>query len=529
MAVPAPKEDKKPSQANNESTFGDESEATIRAEISSRQSKELVIALCGPIGSGVHVVNKQLERVLEDEGYIVHQVRISQKIKNLYENLENTKPLDLTTTTNKYTSLMNAGDYLRESEGMDICASLAMHEIAHIRRLAGKDNTDQKEANSSPSDTGLIKNAYIIDQLKHPSEVELLKETYRSIFYLVGVLCDEPRREISLTSEGIDRRDAQELISRDKKDNIKHGQQLEKTLFNADFFINNSDPNSSSVAALFERFLKLLHGGRGVTPTLQEIGMYTAFTSSMQSACLSRQVGASIVDPQGNILSTGRNDVPKFGGGLYSEDDHGAPNSNDYRCVHRDQRCHNDLHKQLLKDKVEEVINANVSAISRDEIKELVNTIYEETPIKSLIEYSRAIHAEMDALISLVRNGKTIPPNSTLYTTTYPCHSCARHIIAAGISKVIYIEPYEKSLAIKLHDDAIGSSGNTNKVQLIPFQGVAPTRYQVFFSNTSPKKDSKGHIILTDKKDRNHVDKEFVSSYIEKESKVAKRLLGKID
>jgi adenylylsulfate kinase-like enzyme len=73
MAVPAPKEDKKPSQANNESTFGDESEATIRAEISSRQSKELVIALCGPIGSGVHVVNKQLERVLEDEGYIVHQ------------------------------------------------------------------------------------------------------------------------------------------------------------------------------------------------------------------------------------------------------------------------------------------------------------------------------------------------------------------------------------------------------------------------------------------------------------------------
>lgn len=34
---------------------------------------------------------------------------------------------------------------------------------------------------------------------------------------------------------------------------------------------------------------------------------------------------------------------------------------------------------------------------------------------------------------------------TTLYATMYPCHNCARHIVAAGIRKVIYIERYGES------------------------------------------------------------------------------------
>ncbi|MEY8252808.1 MAG: anti-phage dCTP deaminase [Colwellia sp.] len=526
MAETAPKKDSSPSPASNDSTLGSSSstKATYK-EIIATQSQELVIALCGPIGSGIRGVNTQLERVLKDEGYVVHQVRVSNKLTELYGKDSTSKPIDELNKANRYSSLMDVGDKLRHDRGLDIGATLAIHEIALIRFA---DAASQPEVEKH-QDTGLIKRAYIIDQLKHPSEVKLLKETYRGIFYLVGVLCDEERREISLTSEGMDRKRAQELISRDKKDNINHGQQLEKTLSDADFFINNSDPNSSTVSALFSRFFKLLHGGRGVTPTKHEIGMYSAYSSSMQSACLSRQVGAAIVDAEGNLLATGRNDVPKFGGGLYSEDDNTFPNSADYRCVHREQRCQNDKHKHLLKDKVHEVLSSALKGVSVEETKEIVEKIYNETPMKSLIEYSRAIHAEMDALISLVRKGKAINAGAILYTTTYPCHSCARHIIAAGISKVVYIEPYEKSLALKLHDDALCNSGNSNKVQLVPFQGISPKRYQVFFSNTSPKKDNLGHIILTDRDDQRHVDKEFVSSYLEKEAKVAEKLLAELE
>jgi tRNA(Arg) A34 adenosine deaminase TadA len=72
--------------------------------------------------------------------------------------------------------------------------------------------------------------------------------------------------------------------------------------------------------------------------------------------------------------------------------------------------------------------------------------------------------------------------NGKLFVTTYPCHSCARHIIAAGITEVYYIEPYRKSLAIKLHGDAISErETDTQKVRLLPFDGVAPGRYLDLF------------------------------------------------
>lgn len=43
--------------------------------------------------------------------------------------------------------------------------------------------------------------------------------------------------------------------------------------------------------------------------------MYSAYAASLQSACLSRQVGAALLDDEGNLLAVGKNDVPKSGGG----------------------------------------------------------------------------------------------------------------------------------------------------------------------------------------------------------------------
>jgi deoxycytidylate deaminase len=42
-------------------------------------------------------------------------------------------------------------------------------------------------------------------------------------------------------------------------------------------------------------------------------------SAQLQSACLSRQVGAAIVDKDGNVVATGTNEVPKAGGGVYGE------------------------------------------------------------------------------------------------------------------------------------------------------------------------------------------------------------------
>ena len=89
----------------------------------------------------------------------------------------------------------------------------------------------------------------------------------------------------------------------------------------------------------------------------------------------------------------------------------------------------------------------------------------------------------MDAIVSVARINSHIPINSTLYGTTFPYYNCAQHIVAAGIGRVVYIEPYEKSLAFQLHNDSMSSSDTDSKVVIEPFQGVAPARYNVFFKN----------------------------------------------
>jgi deoxycytidylate deaminase len=120
------------------------------------------------------------------------------------------------------------------------------------------------------------------------------------------------------------------------------------------------------------------------------------------------------------------------------------------RCIHQEgRRCSNDFHKRNLQVAVGTIIDRvlgeefddfekagepiRLTSAKRDK---LLEAIYKETRIKDLIEYSRSVHAEMDAIVSLARIGGTGLQDATLYTTTFPCHNCARHIVASGIMKV---------------------------------------------------------------------------------------------
>ena len=116
-----------------------------------------------------------------------------------------------------------------------------------------------------------------------------------------------------------------------------------------------------------------------------------------------------------------------------------------------------------------------------------------ETRLKDLIEFSRAVHAEMDAIISASRHGTSLK-GSEMFSTTFPCHLCARHIVAAGIKAVYYIEPYEKSLAITLHRDSIQldptePEGLEGKVLFQHFEGVAPQQYLNLFHSEDERKE----------------------------------------
>jgi deoxycytidylate deaminase len=117
------------------------------------------------------------------------------------------------------------------------------------------------------------------------------------------------------------------------------------------------------------------------------------------------------------------------------------------------------------------------------------------------------VHAEMEALLACARNNVS-SVGATIYCTTFPCHNCAKHIIAAGIKEVIYVEPYAKSKALEFHDDAVTSEkleGNDNRVRFKPFIGVGPRTFFDLFSlslssgRKMERKDSNGRAIVWDK------------------------------
>jgi cytidine deaminase len=73
--------------------------------------------------------------------------------------------------------------------------------------------------------------------------------------------------------------------------------------------------------------------------------------------------------------------------------------------------------------------------------------------------------------------------------------------VAAGVMRVVYIEPYPKSLAQDLYLDSIkiGGSIDARKVNFRSFVGVAPARYFDFFEARTDRKDRKGNAVLWNK------------------------------
>ncbi|NKC20031.1 deoxycytidylate deaminase [Pseudoalteromonas sp. S4498] len=494
------------SPLSQSSTSSDKNDNPLDA-IKGRRSEELIIGLCGTVGSGVRNLKKLLEGKLIDSGYVVEHIRLSELISQHYNG-----PEDLTNKRGyeRYNTLQNAGDQLRLDHRTSILAELAVRRITVLRQKNfGDDDSDEVVKVTK-------KAAYIIDQLKHPDEINLLREIYRNNFYLLGLLRTEFDRRESLKGEQMSDAEAGLLIDRDRKSE-PHGQQVGKSLHKADYFIRNADSNQDMGESI-TRFIKLIHGTNHITPTKDEVGIYSAFSASLKSACLSRQVGAAIADKDGDIVSTGCNDVPKFGGGLYN-----AESKDDNRCFNHRGYCHNDWHKDALRVEIEDILNAhNVMNYT-----EVAHKIIKESKAKSLIEYSRAIHAEMDAIMALARSSNSSTLGKTLYCTTYPCHVCARHIVAAGIERVVYIEPYEKSLATQLHSDAISnhdSTSSANKVLMENFEGVSPIRYPKFFGYNQQRKNGAGDVINYFTQDSGHVDFQQLDGYSDYELKTVEKV-----
>jgi len=98
----------------------------------------------------------------------------------------------------------------------------------------------------------------------------------------------------------------------------------------------------------------------------------------------------------------------------------------------------------------------------------------------------------------------------------------------AGIMEVYYVEPYRKSLATRLHGDAISEDEkDADKVRILPFDGVSPNRYLQLFSMGKDARKKDGRTVRVDPRDAELKAEISLESLPVLEGTVVKNLLEK--
>ncbi len=441
---------------------------------------ELVIGLVAAVGTPLDLVQRSIQDRLAAYEYSTELLRLSEYSKGFQLEAEGEE----TGEAGRIEAAMTRGNEARTKTGRnDILALAAIADIQNKRgRVPGP----------------LPSRAFVLRQLKRPEEVHLLRRTYGEGFILLGVYCRRADREKNLKRAGIDDARVAQLIERDEHETRMGGQALRDTFHLADLFLEVGEDLDAADRDL-ERMLDLLFGLGISTPTKAEYGMFHAHAASLRSAQLGRQVGAALLTSEGDVISVGTNEVPRAEGGLYWEGD--LPDARDHQ---RGRDSSDEAKEQIVREILDALDDEWRAGPPEDKRGLLADRIQRlrATRITGLTEFGRAAHAEAEAIMSAARRG-TPTSSSELHCTTFPCHVCAKHIVAAGIKTVTYIEPYPKSRALNLHEDSISlEDKREGKVVFRPFVGVAPRAYERLFSMTSwdgiriPRKDDAGVPIM---------------------------------
>lgn len=452
---------------------------------------ELIFGLVGPIGVDLEFVTDALKEALAEVEYQSQTFRVTDLMREIKIGL----PLDATGYVESFKQRIAFANRACERLGRhDALAILAISAIREYRLETAGD-----------AEQPLPKQAYIIRQFKRPEEIKLLRSLYGKQFIQISAYAPQDYRIRRITvKEAHSRRGlisnveaenaANLLVKQDEiESDVGYGQNVRGAFPAADLFVESPDKTTCKSTIL--RFIRALFGDNEASPTHDEYGMYMAKSASLRSSALTRQVGAAIFRKSGEIISLGCNEVPKAGGGTYWSGDVG-----DERDFVSGRDPNDEKKSELVVDLINRlhtaghlapklVGNKDAAAIADELLADRSPTGLRESKVMDLLEFGRDIHAEMSAITDAARKGVSVE-NGTLYCTTFPCHLCAKHIVAAGIKRVVYIEPYPKSYALELHSDSIELDGESTSSTLVNFQrfvGISPYRYRDLFEKGKRK------------------------------------------
>jgi len=146
-----------------------------------------------------------------------------------------------------------------------------------------------------------------------------------------------------------------------------------------------------------------------VRPTKHQYFMWMAVVAATRGTCDRLRVGCVIISNEGHVLSTG-----------YNGSSPGSPHCDDIGHLMHEGHC------------------------------------------------VRTTHAEANAVAFAARRGTALE-GSVIYTTNRPCKDCLKLLIAAGVRKVVHLEPYRDdqddlvtTLSLKYHEQSMRYDGMLN-------------------------------------------------------------------
>ncbi|MCI5212396.1 MAG: hypothetical protein D3910_27255, partial [Candidatus Electrothrix sp. ATG2] len=99
--------------------------------------------------------------------------------------------------------------------------------------------------------------------------------------------------------------------------------------------------------------------------------------------------------------------------------------------------------------------------------------------------HTRALHAEENAFLQIIKYGGRGIEGGMLFTTSSPCELCAKKAYQLGIKKIYYIEPYPGIATSNI----IASGAKSNRPKLELFHGVVGRAFHNLYNPIIAYKD----------------------------------------
>lgn len=450
----------------------------------------------------------EYDKIIEEKQYSELNYDTCKKIDQAFSEIHELKKEIQNIEHKENEWLQNLGDNLRGTGNPFIEYSNSRFKTLAI--LANEANKIIKYTRRR--EDGKKNDFFVIDTFRNPEEVYFFRKRYGS-FFLCSIYAKKALRLERLQKhyfEALDNRDQGKGNS--PKD--LHKQNVPGCVLISDYAINNESSRNDLNYQLI-RLLVLINKPGWITPTTEEVFMHMAYSLSLRSRCLSRQVGAVITNEDGFVIGAGWNDVGsgQLGCSLKCVEDYTKYSSPDsllsvwekpfecFKDAHlldkyhdEDYFCFKDVQSDYLiykkideNIKFEEIINGvedgKVKDVLLDGFETLKRSLKDKINVKRL-EYARALHAEENAILQVATYGGMGIKGGTIYTTTFPCELCAKKIYQSGIKRIVYTEPYPESIS-----ESIFLKDGVRNISIEQFEGVKSNSYYRLFKSRLDRKD----------------------------------------